>query len=99
MPLIVLANAGVPLTCLPRRLHRRSPWGVQLDYYWASLWESLAYPASPSAWAPRTRLPVPLLVAEAKIGILAGSLASGLLGYTVLRFAHGERCQPTQQGI
>lgn len=30
----------------------------------------------------------PLLVAEAKIGILAGSLASGLLGYAVLRLAH-----------
>jgi NhaA family Na+:H+ antiporter len=29
----------------------------------------------------------PLLQAEAKIGILAGSLVAGLLGYVVLRFA------------
>jgi NhaA family Na+:H+ antiporter len=45
----------------------------------------LAFPASP------------LLVAEAKIGILAGSLASGLLGYAVLRFADSERLKQARQ--
>jgi NhaA family Na+:H+ antiporter len=39
----------------------------------------LAFPASP------------LLVAEAKLGILAGSLASGILGFVVLRLSHRER--------
>lgn len=33
----------------------------------------------------------PLLQEEAKLGILVGSLLSGLLGYIVLRFAHNER--------
>jgi NhaA family Na+:H+ antiporter len=31
-----------------------------------------------------------LLQAEAKIGVLAGSLISGLIGYTILRYAKGE---------
>ncbi len=39
----------------------------------------------------------PTLVAEAKIGILAGSLVSGLLGYAVLRLAHNERLEEAQQ--
>ncbi|WP_340265896.1 Na+/H+ antiporter NhaA [Sphingobium mellinum] len=33
----------------------------------------------------------PLLVSEAKIGILAGSLVSGLLGFVILRLAPGDR--------
>lgn len=33
----------------------------------------------------------PLLQSEAKIGVLAGSLVSGLLGYFLLRFARSER--------
>lgn len=39
----------------------------------------------------------PMLVSEAKIGILAGSFASGLLGFVVLRLAHSERLEPAQQ--
>lgn len=36
----------------------------------------------------------PMLVAEAKIGILAGSMLSGLLGYAVLRLTQSERPGP-----
>lgn len=39
----------------------------------------------------------PILVAEAKIGILAGSLASGLLGFVALRLAHRERPEPARE--
>ncbi|MBJ7445634.1 MAG: Na+/H+ antiporter NhaA, partial [Sphingobium sp.] len=34
-----------------------------------------------------------LLQAEAKIGIVAGSLLAGLLGYALLRVAKGERSE------
>lgn len=40
----------------------------------------------------------PILISEAKIGILAGSLLSGLLGYAVLRLAHSERMEQARQG-
>lgn len=39
----------------------------------------------------------PVLVSEAKIGILGGSFLAGLLGFAVLRFAQGERLEPVQQ--